>query len=161
MVLHRENCSQFFPKRKKMKPKSLMLRLCVYLFLYSSAFLAQFYVAAVVQDFCSSTLCAFKILYASCIILFLFFALYVIMQEFYYQDCVTCLFRLSNLCIPALTENTFSGEKSPSSRLAFILKNQNSSFVKKAPDQCTRQLKSGIQRKYIYFFSHQKAVDLK
>lgn len=84
MVLHRENCSQFFPKRKKMKPKSLMLRLCVYLFLYSSAFLAQFYVAAVVQDFCSSTFCAFKILYASCIILFLFFALYVIMQEFYY-----------------------------------------------------------------------------
>lgn len=83
MVLHRENCSQFFPKRK-MKPKSLMLRLCIYVFLYSSAFLAQFYVAAVVQDFCSSIFYAFKIFYASYILLFLFFALYVIMQEFYY-----------------------------------------------------------------------------
>lgn len=50
-----------------------MLRLCIYLFPYSSAFLAQIYVAAVVKDFCSFIAYAFKIFYA---VYILFFPLY-------------------------------------------------------------------------------------
>lgn len=65
---------------------------------------------------------------------------------------MTCLFRLSNLCIPALTENIFTGEKSPSSRLALVLKSQNSSFVKKGdrPEHKIAKTWNSKEIKYIF-----------